>query len=319
MYPPGFRTAAVTLYNYFGSMRRTAIALGVSMASVSRWSSILKTPKSYKRSPTKFTECMVSLVGAKLHQKPSISCSELVTVIRKALDVTVSRALVHLIIRKTLGMSYKRTRHRGGAPTEERVQEFVTAYERACVAGNTIVSIDESGFDQRCRPTYGYAKKGEPCVLVHKNIRDHRRHTLLMAMDNQRGDRVIELRTETMNSVAFAAFIESLPYSSGATIILDNCSIHKTQTVRNSALSKGYVLLFTPPYSPDYNAIENVFGIIKNYFYRLRYSEGFDGLPFRDNIEKAIETHATASNIMACFGRARKFVQKAIVVQVQQT
>ena len=105
MYSLGFRTAAVTLYNYFGSMRKTAVALGISMASVSRWSMLFPYAKAYKRSPTRLTDCMVSLVAAKLQQKPSASCSELVVAIRKAFDVTVSRSLVHLIIRKTLGMS----------------------------------------------------------------------------------------------------------------------------------------------------------------------------------------------------------------------
>jgi len=311
MYSLGFRTAAVTLYNYFGSMRKTAVALGISMASVSRWSMLFPYAKAYKRSPTRLTDCMVSLVAAKLQQKPSASCSELVVAIRKAFDVTVSRSLVHLIIRKTLGMSYKRTRHRGGAPTDERVQEFVTAYQLACISGHAIVSVDESGFDQRCRPTYGYAKRGEPCVLVHKNVRDHRRHTLLMAMDNQRGERIVELRTETMNSAAFAAFLVALPYAPGTTIVLDNCSIHKTRVVRDSAHAKGYALLFTPPYSPDFNAIENVFGIIKNSFYRLRYSDGFDARPFKDSIVQSITENATPCNVMGCFRRAMEFVVKA--------
>ena len=53
MYSLGFRTAAVTLYNYFGSMR---VALGISMASVSRWSMLFPYAKAYKRSPTRLTD-----------------------------------------------------------------------------------------------------------------------------------------------------------------------------------------------------------------------------------------------------------------------
>jgi hypothetical protein len=55
----------------------------------------------------------------------------------------------------------------------------------------------------------------------------------------------------TMNSAAFAAFLVALPYAPGTNIVLDNCSIHKTRVVRDSAHAKGYALLFTPPYSPD--------------------------------------------------------------------
>ena len=61
-------------------------------------------------------------------------------------------------------------------------------------------------------------------------------------------------------------------------MLLDNASIHNTVLVKQTIADKGYVVLFVPPYSPEFNPIELVFGVIKNSFYRLRYSDSFADL-----------------------------------------
>lgn len=52
-------------------------------------------------------------------------------------------------------------------------------------------------------------------------------------------------------------------------LILDNCSIHHAEVVRelveDQALCK---LIFLPPYSPDFNPIEEAFSAIKAYLRR---------------------------------------------------
>jgi transposase len=42
-------------------------------------------------------------------------------------------------------------------------------------------------------------------------------------------------------------------------LILDNCSIHKTRALREIVEGSGQVLVFLPPYSPDFNPIEESF------------------------------------------------------------
>ena len=46
---------------------------------------------------------------------------------------------------------------------------------------------------------------------------------------------------------------------------MDNCSIHHTELVMDLLKEAGIVVIFLPPYSPDYNPIELVFGYIKAY------------------------------------------------------
>ena len=49
----------------------------------------------------------------------------------------------------------------------------------------------------------------------------------------------------------------------GGTVILDNLAVHKGAAVRQAVEAAGATLLFLPPYSPDYNPIEQVFAKLK--------------------------------------------------------
>jgi hypothetical protein len=42
-------------------------------------------------------------------------------------------------------------------------------------------------------------------------------------------------------------------------IVLDNCAIHKSEVLREVVNANGQLLIFLPPYSPDYNPIEESF------------------------------------------------------------
>ena len=48
-----------------------------------------------------------------------------------------------------------------------------------------------------------------------------------------------------------------------STLILDNARFHQKQDVEAIAARAGHQVLFLPPYSPDFNDIEQDFAIIK--------------------------------------------------------
>jgi transposase len=49
----------------------------------------------------------------------------------------------------------------------------------------------------------------------------------------------------------------------GDVVIMDNLSSHKGLAVRQAIEAAGASLLFLPPYSPDFNPIENAFAKLK--------------------------------------------------------
>ena len=49
----------------------------------------------------------------------------------------------------------------------------------------------------------------------------------------------------------------------GDVVILDNLPAHKGPAIRNAIEATGAALRFLPPYSPDFNPIENAFAKLK--------------------------------------------------------
>lgn len=56
----------------------------------------------------------------------------------------------------------------------------------------------------------------------------------------------------------------------GQIVIFDNASFHKSTTTKSLIESGGCTLKFLPPYSPDYNPIENYWSILKNRIKKMR-------------------------------------------------
>ena len=89
--------------------------------------------------------------------------------IREQLSVSVSRQLIALVLKHQLTMSWKRIRKRGSPSAKhdrvEQMNKFCREYVEAFAEG-TLAACDESGFDQRARPVYGYAPRSKPAILV---------------------------------------------------------------------------------------------------------------------------------------------------------
>lgn len=71
-----------------------------------------------------------------------------------------------------------------------------------------------------------------------------------------------------MDGAWFLAYVEQVlipTLSPGDVVILDNLPAHKGAAVRAAIEAAGASLLFLPPYSPDFNPIENAFSKFKAY------------------------------------------------------
>ena len=69
-----------------------------------------------------------------------------------------------------------------------------------------------------------------------------------------------------MNGAWFLSYVEQVlvpTLSPGDVVILDNLPAHKGAAAREAIEAAGAQLLFLPPYSPDFNPIENAFSKLK--------------------------------------------------------
>jgi transposase len=72
--------------------------------------------------------------------------------------------------------------------------------------------------------------------------------------------------------VAYAEEVLKKSIYSGQVVVLDNCSIHKTKRVVEWFQDHGCHLLYTPPYSPEWNPIEWAWSKVKTGVRRQRAS-----------------------------------------------
>jgi len=83
-----------------------------------------------------------------------------------------------------------------------------------------------------------------------------------------------------MNRSAFLAYVSRVlvpELKPGDVVILDNLPAHKGSRVRQAIEAGGASILYLPPYSPDFNPIENAFAKLKA-FLRKAAERTIEGL-----------------------------------------
>lgn len=127
-----------------------------------------------------------------------------------------------------------------------------------------IIYLDESGFPATTQREYGWAPKGRK---VHgERSGNTRPRTSLIA--GKRGAELLApfLFAGSTDALWFNQWLREHLFKTlrpHSTLILDNAAFHKKQTIQAMAEQAGHQALFLPPYSPDFNAIEHDFAVIK--------------------------------------------------------
>ena len=127
-----------------------------------------------------------------------------------------------------------------------------------------LVFLDETGATTKMSRLRGRAPRGDRCraALPH----GHWKTTTLVAglrLDSLTAPMVID---GAMNGEVFTAYAETLlapTLNPGDIVIMDNLPAHKAADARAAIERTGATLMFLPPYSPDFNPIEQVFAKLK--------------------------------------------------------
>lgn len=113
---------------------------------------------------------------------------------------------------------------------------------------------------------YGYSLIGQKLELQVSGKRYERQSLMgIRNYEHKLIDPMIYQDTANSNTV-YAYFETILPrLKQNSVIILDNASYHRSQQLIDLFASHNCVLLFLPPYSPDLNPIEKLWGTIKQH------------------------------------------------------
>ena len=127
-----------------------------------------------------------------------------------------------------------------------------------------LIFIDETSASTKMARLRGRAKKGERCRASVPH--GHWKTTTFTAGLGLDGLIAPMLLDGPMNGPAFPAYAEQVlapELRPGDVAIMDNLPAHKVSGVREAIEKAGAILLFLPPYSPDFNPIEMAFSKLK--------------------------------------------------------
>jgi transposase len=127
-----------------------------------------------------------------------------------------------------------------------------------------LVFIDETGLSTKMARLRGRAVCGERCRAGVPH--GHWKTTTFTGALRLTGMTAPFVYDGAMNGTAFRAYVEQVlvpTLSAGDIVIMDNLPAHKAAGVREAINRAGALLMFLPPYSPDFNPIENAFAKLK--------------------------------------------------------
>jgi transposase len=129
-----------------------------------------------------------------------------------------------------------------------------------------LVFQDESGTTTEMTRRYGRAPRGER-VTEGTPAGQWHTLTLLGAMSLRGVIAAMTVESPTDGDV-FLAYVERVlcpRLQAGQVVVMDNLAAHKVEGVRSLIEAVGAELLYLPPYSPDFNPIEQAWSKIKQH------------------------------------------------------
>ena len=149
-----------------------------------------------------------------------------------------------------------------------------------------IISIDETSISTSLSFNYCRNSLGKRCIIKSDNNFKFKKFSLLVAIDNKKCISYKLYDKGSVNGNRFNEFLKDLCSNiKNKLIILDNGKIHKTEETKNIIKNSGNFLLYTCPYHPRLNCIEQWFNQVKHYM-KIYKSNDFPEL--NSNLKKSI-------------------------------
>jgi transposase len=207
-------------------------------------------------------------------------------------DLDISRQYIHDLIRD-INITRKRatfehfpTTYRG-QPRDEQAELKAFFKEVKKFTLDNIISIDETSLSTSLGFNYCRNDLGKRCIIKTDDNAVFTKYSLVVAITNNKCIGYTLYQKGAVNSDRFNEFIQDICSNvKDKLIILDNGQIHKKDSTKKIIKDSGNNLLYTCPYHPRLNAIEQFFNQMKHYL-KLYKSKNYNEL--RLNLSKSIK------------------------------
>lgn len=217
---------------------------------------------------------------------------------------TVSNAL------QALGLTLKKKSFRASQKDTDRVKELEDNFldEVRDVDPARLVFVDEAGSNAAMTPSHGRAPSGER--VVESRGFKKAANISMVGMVRLGSPMEVVSQKSSFNGLSFASWVKSclvLRLRPGDVVIMDNVRFHKNKAVREAIREAGAFLVFQPPYSPEFNPIEEAWSKLKHLLRRAKART-------TDTLHQAIQTAAAAitpTDLLGWFSHAGYRIRSA--------
>jgi transposase len=152
----------------------------------------------------------------------------------------------------------------GASERDEQRRGAFREYVRSIVS-ERFVFVDECSTNISLSPIYARAPKGERAY--GKAPRNWGENISLISAIDSEGVKPSMSVEGAVDGKAFETYIKYFlapELGHGQIVVMDNLSVHKSKRIEQLIEETGATLLFPPPYSPDFNPIEEAFSKVKS-------------------------------------------------------
>jgi transposase len=268
-----FKIAAVGYY-LTHSFEETSIVFNCSKRSLIRWKNKYLNNNLHRKIRIsnfyKINEERIKFIIERVENNKLITLRELKAEIEnKFRDLTISRQPISRILMNNI--SKKRVRHghfpllRRNIVTDKKFElsSFYKEIKRYPI--DKIISIDETSLKPYMYRKYGYSIKGTRCIESTSNNKFFTKHTFIGAITNSKLLDYKLYEKDAMNTDRLLLFLSDLITANklkGHLFILDNAKFHKNDSIIK-LINQDNKVLYTVPYNPSTNPIENWFSQFK--------------------------------------------------------
>jgi transposase len=133
------------------------------------------------------------------------------------------------------------------------------------LCASRLVFVEEMGSNTSLHELYAYSPRGERAYC--SVARNRGKNTTLLSSMSLSGMGPSMVVEGGANGAVFEGYLRQMlvpALGEDDVVVMDNLRVHKSERVREMIEGAGAEILYLPPYSPDFNPIEEAFSKIKN-------------------------------------------------------
>ena len=195
--------------------------------------------------------------------------------LKQKMGVSGSRMIICRALKKLGLPRKKKSKHASERDTpgvQEERREFAEDVEP--IEPRRFVFVDETGVTTAMTPAYGRAPRGERVEASEPASWESVTVIAAMGLGGVKAPLAFE---GAMNGATFLMYVEQVLVPAlrrGDVVVFDNLSSHLSPEVSEAIEKAGASVLPLPPYSPDFNPIEEMFSKFKEFLRRVGPGEG---------------------------------------------